>query len=177
MDRPRRGCYRDSQTNPRGFGGFRGSDPATHETKRRFSIYTYGVGWPGENPQNPETPEGTTTHATDGRPHPRACVRACPCACAPRAYWGLTATKISGHRARAQVQRQSWRCWGGVGAMTPKMIGSRTLTTALMPTAEVAPLTAASSTITARVTPGCAGTSPTSARASSLVQGCGWVRG
>ena len=34
--------------------------------------------------------------------------------------------------------------------MTPKMIGSRTLTMALMPTAEVAPLTAASSTITAR---------------------------
>ena len=59
--------------------------------------------------------------------------------------------------------------------MTPKMIGSRTLIHALMPTAEVAPLTAASSTCTARVTPGCAGTSPTSARATSLVQVCGWV--
>jgi hypothetical protein len=60
--------------------------------------------------------------------------------------------------------------------MTPKIMGSRTLTMALMPTADVAPLTAASSTVTARVTPGCAGTSPTSKRASSLVQGCGWVR-
>jgi hypothetical protein len=56
--------------------------------------------------------------------------------------------------------------------MTPKMIGSRKLTMALVPTAEVALLTAASSTITARVTPGCAGTSPASTWASSLVQGC-----
>ena len=49
---------RATSLNPRGFGGFRGFDPATHETKRRFSIYTCGVSWPGENPQNPETPEG-----------------------------------------------------------------------------------------------------------------------
>src|SRR4051812_46102106 len=56
------------------------------------------------------------------------------------------------HQAASGYHRQGWPCRGGAGAMTPKMIGSKTLTTALMPTADVAPLTAASSTATARVT-------------------------
>ena len=43
-------------------------DPPTHETKRRFSICTYGVSWPGANPQNPETPEGTTPRAAALQP-------------------------------------------------------------------------------------------------------------
>ena len=44
-----------------------------------------GVSWPGENPQNPETPEGTTTHNPAAlRPTiVRILVRACACPRAP----------------------------------------------------------------------------------------------
>jgi hypothetical protein len=60
--------------------------------------------------------------------------------------------------------------------MTPKMIGSRTVIKGLMGTADVAPLTAASSTRTPRATPGCAGTPPTSLWAISSEQVAGPAR-
>jgi hypothetical protein len=79
MDRPRRG-YRDNQTNPQGFGGS-GFVPPLTKLKRRFSIYTYGSA--GRKTQNPKPRERRLTRPTVVP----SCVRACPCACAPRAYW------------------------------------------------------------------------------------------
>jgi hypothetical protein len=57
--------------------------------------------------------------------------------------------------------------------MIPKMIGSRTVLNTLMGAVDVAALIGDSSARIAREVPGCAGMPPTSARATSSVQGRG----
>jgi hypothetical protein len=57
--------------------------------------------------------------------------------------------------------------------MIPKTIGSRTVLKTLIGAVDVAALIGDSSARIAREVPGCAGTPPTSARATSSVQGRG----
>ena len=54
--------------------------PLTRRNEGSLFIHM-GVSWPGENPQNPETPEGTTTHIPprcNRRSSASSCVRAVP---------------------------------------------------------------------------------------------------